>query len=83
LMDTAALKASWGKVVAAGDGVPLYFYSHLFLRHPELRSMFPIQMTAQRDKLWPPWALSRRTSTRSTTWCLCSSNWVVTTVASR
>jgi hypothetical protein len=82
-MDTAALKANWGKVVAAGDGVALYFYSHLFLRHPELRSMFPIQMTAQRNKLWPPWALSWRTSTRSTTWCLCSSNWVVTTVASR
>jgi NAD(P)H-flavin reductase/hemoglobin-like flavoprotein len=50
-MDTAALKASWGKVAAAGDDVPLYFYSHLFLSHPELRSMFPIQMSAQRDKL--------------------------------
>jgi hemoglobin-like flavoprotein len=50
-MATAALKASWGKVVAAGDDVPLYFYSHLFLSHPELRSMFPIQMSAQRDKL--------------------------------
>ena len=50
-MDTAALKASWGKVVAAGDDVPLYFYSHLFLSHPEVRSMFPIQMSGQRDKL--------------------------------
>src|SRR5215208_6653484 len=50
-MDTAALKASWGKVAAAGDDVPLYFYSHLFLSHPEVRSMFPIQMTGQRDKL--------------------------------
>lgn len=50
-MDTAALKASWGKVAAAGDDVPLYFYSHLFLSHPEVRSMFPIQMTAQREKL--------------------------------
>jgi hypothetical protein len=82
-MDAAALNASWGKVVAAGDGIPLYFHSHLSLRHPQLRSIFPIQMTAQRDKLWPPWALSYRTSTRSTTWCLCSSNWVVTTVASQ
>jgi NAD(P)H-flavin reductase/hemoglobin-like flavoprotein len=45
------LKASWGKVVAAGDDVPLYFYSHLFLSHPEVRSMFPIQMSGQRDKL--------------------------------
>ena len=50
-MDTAALKASWGNVVAAGDDVPLYFYSHLFLHHPELREMFPLQMTGQRDKL--------------------------------
>ena len=50
-MDTASLKASWGKVVAAGDDVPLYFYSHLFLSHPELRAMFPLQMTGQRDKL--------------------------------
>ncbi len=50
-MDTAALKASWGKVAAAGDDVPLYFYSHLFLSHPEVRSMFPIRMTAQREKL--------------------------------
>jgi len=50
-MDTAALKASWANVVAAGDDVPLYFYSHLFLSHPEVRSMFPIQMTGQRDKL--------------------------------
>jgi NAD(P)H-flavin reductase/hemoglobin-like flavoprotein len=51
-MDTAALKASWGKVAAAGDDVPLYFYSHLFLSHPEVRPMFPIQMSGQRDKLW-------------------------------
>ena len=50
-MDTAALKGSWAKVAAAGDDVPLYFYSHLFLSHPEVRSMFPIQMSGQRDKL--------------------------------
>ena len=50
-MDTAALKASWGRVAAAGDDVPLYFYSHLFLSHPDVRPMFPLQMTGQRDKL--------------------------------
>jgi NAD(P)H-flavin reductase/hemoglobin-like flavoprotein len=50
-MDTAGLKASWANVAAAGDDVPLYFYSHLFLSHPELRAMFPIQMSGQRDKL--------------------------------
>jgi NAD(P)H-flavin reductase/hemoglobin-like flavoprotein len=50
-MDTAGLRGSWAKVATAGDDVPLYFYSHLFLCHPEVRSMFPIQMSGQRDKL--------------------------------
>lgn len=35
-----------------GDEVPLYFYSHLFLTHPELRDMFPVAMGSQRDKLF-------------------------------
>jgi NAD(P)H-flavin reductase/hemoglobin-like flavoprotein len=50
-MDTAALKDSWERVTKHGDEVPLFFYSHLFLSHPELRSMFPISMASQRDKL--------------------------------
>ena len=50
-MDTAALKHSWEQVAKSGDEVPLYFYSHLFLSHPELREMFPVSMAAQRDKL--------------------------------
>ncbi|HEY6738745.1 MAG TPA: globin domain-containing protein [Actinopolymorphaceae bacterium] len=50
-MDTAAQKESWALVAKAGDEVPLFFYSHLFLSHPELREMFPISMAAQRDKL--------------------------------
>lgn len=50
-MDTAALQKSWQLVTKSGDEVPLYFYSHLFLSHPELREMFPISMAAQRDKL--------------------------------
>src|SRR5262245_38642363 len=50
-MDTAALKDSWAIVAKSGDEVPLYFYSHLFLSHPELRELFPISMAAQRDKL--------------------------------
>lgn len=31
-----------------GDEVPLFFYSHLFLSHPEVRQMFPVSMAAQR-----------------------------------
>jgi len=50
-MDTAALKDSWELVAKSGDEVPLYFYSHLFLSRPDLRPMFPISMTGQRDKL--------------------------------
>lgn len=50
-MDTEALKSSWNTVAASGDEVPLFFYSHLFLSHPELRSMFPVSMSEQRDKL--------------------------------
>ena len=50
-MDTSALRESWSTVRQAGDKVPQYFYSHLFVSHPELRAMFPIQMSGQRDKL--------------------------------
>lgn len=50
-MDAAALQDSWKQVAKAGDEVPLFFYSHLFLSHPEVREMFPISMAAQRDKL--------------------------------
>ena len=33
-----------------GDAVPLFFYSDLFLRHPEVRDLFPVSMTVQRDR---------------------------------
>lgn len=50
-MDAQALKESWAEVVAHGDEVPLFFYSHLFLSHPGTRDMFPMSMAGQRDKL--------------------------------
>lgn len=50
-MDATALQKSWDQVARSGDAVPMYFYSHLFLSHPELRSMFPVSMSGQRDKL--------------------------------
>ncbi len=43
-MDTAALKRTWAAAESLGDEVPLFFYSHLFLSHPELRGMFPVSM---------------------------------------
>lgn len=50
-MDTAALKRTWALAEGLGDEVPLFFYSHLFLSHPELRDMFPVSMATQRDRL--------------------------------
>ena len=50
-MDEQRLKESFARVAAYGDEVPLFFYSHLFLGHPELREMFPVSMAGQRDKL--------------------------------
>src|SRR5919107_1225867 len=46
------MRANFAKAAAAGDEAPLYFYSHLFLSHPEVRSMFPVSMAHQRDRLF-------------------------------
>jgi NAD(P)H-flavin reductase/hemoglobin-like flavoprotein len=50
-VDEQRLKDSFARVAEYGDEVPLYFYSHLFIGHPELRDMFPVSMANQRDKL--------------------------------
>ena len=51
-MDIAAMRANFARAAATGDEAPLYFYSHLFLSHPETRDMFPISMAHQRDRLF-------------------------------
>ena len=50
-MDEQRLKDSFARVAGYGDEVALFFYSHLFLAHPELRDMFPVSMSVQRDRL--------------------------------
>ena len=50
-MDEARLKESFASVAVYGDEIALFFYSHLFLGHPELRGMFPVSMAGQRDRL--------------------------------
>ena len=50
-LDPAVLKASFAAVAGHGDDVAQYFYAHLFLTHPEVREMFPLAMTEQRDRL--------------------------------
>jgi NAD(P)H-flavin reductase/hemoglobin-like flavoprotein len=51
-VDIPAMRASFSKAAAHGDQVPLWFYSHLFLAHPETRDMFPVSMAHQRDRLF-------------------------------
>jgi NAD(P)H-flavin reductase len=51
-VDVPAMRANFAKAAATGDEAPLYFYSHLFLRYPETRQMFPVSMAHQRDRLF-------------------------------
>jgi NAD(P)H-flavin reductase/hemoglobin-like flavoprotein len=50
-LDVARLRQNFAQVVEHGDEVPLFFYSDLFIKHPEVRDMFPISMQAQRGHL--------------------------------
>jgi NAD(P)H-flavin reductase/hemoglobin-like flavoprotein len=50
-LDVAGLRKNFADVAAHGDEVPLFFYADLFLKHPEVRDMFPISMEAQRGHL--------------------------------
>jgi NAD(P)H-flavin reductase/hemoglobin-like flavoprotein len=51
-VDIPAMRTSFAKAAATGDEAPLYFYSHLFLSHPETRRMFPVSMAHQRDRFF-------------------------------
>jgi NAD(P)H-flavin reductase/hemoglobin-like flavoprotein len=50
-LDAQRLQESFARMTMHGDAVPLFFYSDLFLRHPETRDLFPVSMAAQRDRL--------------------------------
>jgi NAD(P)H-flavin reductase/hemoglobin-like flavoprotein len=50
-LDPGCLRDSFARVAMHGDAVALFFYSDLFLRHPETRELFPVSMAAQRDRL--------------------------------
>lgn len=51
-MNIEELQRSWRRVERVGDEAVQYFYAHLFLAHPEVRDMFPIRMTGQREKFF-------------------------------
>lgn len=52
-MDNLArlLKESWVLVEDRRDHLASHFYARMFLSHPQLRELFPVQMTGQRDRL--------------------------------
>jgi NAD(P)H-flavin reductase/hemoglobin-like flavoprotein len=50
-LDPGRLRDSFSRVAMHGDAVALFFYSDLFLRHPETRELFPVSMASQRDRL--------------------------------
>lgn len=50
-MDSKRLQESLARVLMHGDEVPIFFYSDLFFRYPETRQLFPVAMSAQRDRL--------------------------------
>ncbi|MGW7542889.1 globin domain-containing protein [Streptomyces sp. NPDC054770] len=45
------MRATMAEVGPIADKVTSYFYALLFVRHPELRSLFPAAMDTQRDRL--------------------------------
>jgi NAD(P)H-flavin reductase/hemoglobin-like flavoprotein len=50
-LDVARLRENFARVAMHGDELPLFFYSDLFIKHPEVRDLFPISMAAQRNHL--------------------------------
>ncbi|MCH5672642.1 globin domain-containing protein [Streptomyces gilvus] len=47
----ALIRRTMAEVTPIADKVTSYFYALLFVRHPELRSLFPAAMDTQRDRL--------------------------------
>ncbi len=50
-LDVVRLRESFSHVAMHGDELPLFFYSDLFIKHPEVRDLFPVSMAAQRGHL--------------------------------
>ncbi|MFF3612397.1 globin domain-containing protein [Streptomyces sp. NPDC002580] len=49
--DAVLIRRTMAAVGEIADKVTSYFYALLFVRHPELRSLFPAAMDTQRDRL--------------------------------
>ncbi|MFJ2444532.1 globin domain-containing protein [Streptomyces sp. NPDC087658] len=49
--DAVLVRRTMAEIAPVADQVTSYFYSLLFVRHPDLRGLFPVAMDAQRDRL--------------------------------
>ncbi|MCF1644278.1 globin domain-containing protein [Streptomyces indiaensis] len=49
--DALLIRRTMAEVTPVADKVTSYFYALLFVRHPDLRSLFPAAMDTQRDRL--------------------------------
>ena len=49
--DAVLIRRTMAEVGPVADKVTSYFYALLFVRHPELRQLFPAAMDTQRDRL--------------------------------
>lgn len=49
--DALLIRRTMEEVAPVADKTTSYFYALLFIRHPELRELFPAAMDAQRDRL--------------------------------
>ncbi|MBB4894096.1 NAD(P)H-flavin reductase [Streptomyces olivoverticillatus] len=50
--DTLLIRRTMAEIEPIADKVTSYFYALLFIRHPEVRDLFPPAMDAQRDRLF-------------------------------
>ncbi|MEU3184896.1 globin domain-containing protein [Streptomyces sp. NPDC006923] len=49
--DAILIRRTLAEIAPVADQVTSYFYALLFVRHPDLRNLFPVAMDAQRDRL--------------------------------
>nr|WP_308433632.1 globin domain-containing protein [Streptomyces netropsis] len=50
--DTVLIRRTLAEIEPVADKATSYFYALLFIRHPDLRSLFPVAMDTQRDRLF-------------------------------
>ena len=50
--DAALLRRTMAEIEPIADKVTSYFYALLFLKHPDVRPLFPVAMDVQRDRLF-------------------------------